>query len=121
MEKNCISNDVYEQIKDFECDDLTEKQQLLIDKLISNKELKQRYERYNLYKGCKQPNTGDNWCQPCNSKRFQQNFKNWTSGNSGVDKLIQESQLIAKDYQEKLEWTEYDGIMSVVRKGVIML
>ena len=75
MEQNYISDDIYEQIKDFECDDLTKEQQLLIDKQIPNKELKQRYEWYDLCKGCKQPNTGDDWCQQCNLKVFQQNFK----------------------------------------------
>ena len=31
---------------------------------------------------CNQENTGDYyWCRSCNAKRFQQNFKNWTSGN----------------------------------------
>ena len=29
---------------------------------------------------CNQENT-DDWCNPCNAKHFQQNFKNWTSGN----------------------------------------
>src|SRR5581483_2512525 len=86
--------------------------------LIPNVELKQRYKRYGLCKGCKQPNTGVfnlhySWCQSCNSKRFQQNFKNWTSGNSDVDKLIQESQLNAKSNWEKLEWIEYDRFENI--------
>ena len=81
---------------------------MLIDKLIPNKELKRCYENHGLCKGCKQPNTGYDWCQPCISKHFQQNFKKWTSGNSDVDKLIQESQLNAKNEYEKLEWIEYD-------------
>ena len=94
MEQNYISNDVFEQIKHFYHRNLPEKKKLLIDKLIPNEELKQRYNKYGLCEGCKQPNTSyDYWCQPCNSRRFQQNFKNWTSGNSDVDKLIQESQL----------------------------
>ena len=119
MEQNYISNDVFEQIKDFEHNVLTNKQEKLIDKLIPNKELKQRYKQYGLCKGCKQPNTGDDWCQPCNSKRFQQNFKNWTSGNSDVDKLIQESQLNAKSRYEILEWIEYDRFKDIeyITKG----
>src|SRR5581483_5990254 len=100
MEQNYtdISNDVFEQIKDFDHREwnLTKEQKLLIDKLIPNEELKQHYKQCGLCKGCKQINTGYMWCQPCNSKHFQQNFKNWTSGNSDVDKLIQESQLNAK-------------------------
>src|SRR5437588_7109669 len=108
MEQNYISNDVFEQIKDFDHYEwrLTKEQKLLIDKLIPNEELKQRYIDYGLCKECKQPNTSNDWCQPCNSRRFQQSFKNWNSGNSDVDKLIQESQLNAKSRYEKLEWIE---------------
>ncbi|RIA96305.1 kinase-like domain-containing protein [Glomus cerebriforme] len=64
--------------------------------------------RFGLCKECKQLNTGVLWYQACNSKHFQQNFKNWTSENSDVDKLIQELQFNAKNGYEKLEWIEYD-------------
>ena len=119
MEQNYISNDVFEQIKDFISDNLSEEQKLLIDKLISNEESKQRYKLNGLCEGCKQPNTEHYWCQPCNSKHFQQNFKNWTSGNSDVDKLIQESQLNAKSYEKVLEWIEYDKFEDIeyITKG----
>ena len=128
MEQKYLSDDVFEQIKDFERDKycnliLTEEQKLLIDKLILNEELKERYKEYGLCEECKQPNTGNafiyQWCQSCNGKRFQQNFENWTSGNSDVDKLIQESQLNAKNRYEKLEWIEYDRFENIeyVAKG----
>ncbi|CAJ0761889.1 12986_t:CDS:2 [Entrophospora sp. SA101] len=32
------------------------------------------------------------WCQMCESKRFQQRFSNWTSGNKDIDNFIQETQ-----------------------------
>ena len=97
MEQNYISDDVFEQIKDFKHNNLY----------------------YGLCKECKQPNTDSVWCQLCNSRRFQQNFKNWTSGNSDVDKLIQESQLNAKNFLEKLEWIEYDRFENIeyITKG----
>src|SRR5438045_2532360 len=97
MEEIKLNDDVFEQIKDFGYDDygnydslnLTEKQELLIDKLILNEELKERYKKYGLCNECKQPNTYNyyteyneyDWCQQCNAKRFQQNFQSWTSGN----------------------------------------
>ena len=98
MDELKLSDDVLDQIKDFEHSsncyvELTEEQKLLIDKLIVNEELKEHYKNNGLCEECKQPNTGEYWCHSCNAKRFQQNFKNWTSGNSDVDKLIQESQL----------------------------
>src|SRR5581483_1292477 len=123
MEQNYISDDIFEQIKDFMYWKLNEEQKLLIDKLIPNEELKQRYKSCGLCEGCKQPNTDSGfdhgWCQPCNSKRLQQNFKNWTSGNSDVDKLIQESQLNAKNRYEILEWIEYDRFENIeyITKG----
>ena len=119
MEQKFLSDDVLKQIKDFDHYDLTEEQKLLIDKLILNQELKERYKLFGLCIECKQPNTGNYWCQSCNAKHFQENFKNWTSGNSDVDKLIQESQLNAKNRWEKLEWIEYDRFENIeyVAKG----
>src|ERR1700722_6856748 len=108
MEQKYLSDDIIEQIKDFKCYYLTEEQKLLIDKLILNEELKKRYKDYGLCKECKQPNTGYSWCQPCNSKHFQQNVENWTSENHDVDELIRNTQLKAKSKYEVLEWIDYD-------------
>src|SRR6266542_5115630 len=47
-------------------------------------------QEYGLCPECNQPNTYDNWCKECYSKKFQQNFGNWTSGNEYIDKFIQE-------------------------------
>ena len=75
-----LSDDVFEQIKDFDHREwkLTEEQKSLIDKLISDDELKQRYKENGLCNECKQPKNNYDWCRLCN---FQQNFQNWTSGN----------------------------------------
>ncbi|EXX51993.1 kinase-like domain-containing protein [Rhizophagus irregularis DAOM 181602=DAOM 197198] len=68
---------------------------------------------------CQQINTGRLWCRACNSKRFQQNFSNWTSGNDDVDKFIQNCQLLAKDKFQLLEWIPYDRFYNIkyVAKG----
>jgi hypothetical protein len=113
MEEIKLSDDVFKQIKDFEHSYLTEEQSLLIDKLILNEELKERYKDYGLCKECKQPKTSYSYCRSCNSRHFQQNFKNWTSGNNEVDKFIQKAQLKAKEYEEILEWIEYDRFENV--------
>ena len=89
-----LSDDVYEQIKDFNHWRLTKQQVSLIDKLISDKELKQSYKKCGLCNECKQPKTSYDWCRICN---FQRNFKNWTSGNNDVDKFIQKTQLKSID------------------------
>src|SRR5689334_16970436 len=64
---------------------------------------------------CMQPyNTYDTWShQSCNAKRFQQNFKNWTSGNNDIDEFIQNAQIKAKNNSEVLEWIEYDGFENI--------
>src|SRR6185369_16039109 len=108
MEEIKLSDDVFDQIKDFNHRYLTKEQRLLIDKLILNEELKKCYKLYGLCKKCKRIKSNGNWCQPCISEYFQQNFKNWTSGNHDVDEFIQKSQLKAKNVRQVLEWIEYD-------------
>src|ERR1700722_6930646 len=109
MEEIKLSDDVIEQIKDFNHDYLTEEQELLIDKLILNEELKNQYKENGLCEEGKQPNTGyESWCESLHGKRFQQNFQNWTSGNHDIDELIQRTQLNAKWSSEVIEWIEYD-------------
>ena len=111
MEEIKLSDDVFEQIKDFDIDHLTEEQELLIDKLILNDELKKRYKENGL---CKECITDYNyWCQSCNGKRFQQNFQNWTSGNHDIDELIQQTQLNAKNWNKVIEWIEYDRFENI--------
>ena len=117
MEEIKLGDDIFEQIKDFNHEELTKEQALLIDKLLLNDELKDRYKHYGVCEECKQPKTGINWCQSCNAKRFQQNFNNWTSGNHDIDKLIQNAQLNAKCYEEDLEWIKYNRIENVKYHG----
>ncbi|EXX60084.1 Cdc15p [Rhizophagus irregularis DAOM 197198w] len=113
MEEFMLTDDVLEQIKDFDRWHLTEEQNLLINELILNEELKEHYKKNGLCKECKQPKTDYTWCNLCNAKNFQQNFKNWTSGNHEVDKVIQKTQLKAKNYYHVLEWIEYDRFENI--------
>ncbi|UZO12164.1 uncharacterized protein OCT59_003712 [Rhizophagus irregularis] len=48
MDEIKLSDDVFEQIKDFNYRKLTEEQESLIDKLITDKELKERYKKNGL-------------------------------------------------------------------------
>ena len=59
------------------------------------------------------------WCQPCNAKRFEENFKNWTSGNKDIDELIQHSQLNTTYAANYLEWVPFEKFQNVtyVAKG----
>ncbi|PKC66443.1 hypothetical protein RhiirA1_535611 [Rhizophagus irregularis] len=50
----------------------------------------------------------------CNSVHFLENFKNWTSGNSDIDKFIQNTQLSAhNNAEEALEWISYDKFYNI--------
>ncbi|POG78613.1 kinase-like domain-containing protein [Rhizophagus irregularis DAOM 181602=DAOM 197198] len=113
MDEIKLSDDVIEQIKDFYYKYSTEEHESLIDKLITDKELKERYKKYGLCGNCKQPNTGYNNCQSCESQYFQQNFKNWTSGNHDVDEFIKKAQLKCNSKYKIIEWIEYDKFEDV--------
>jgi hypothetical protein len=108
-----LSDDVINQIKDFPYYCLTQEQESLIDELIPNEELRKRYNKYRLCEECRQPNTGDFWCQSCNSKHFQQDFNKWTSGNKEIDEFIQTFQLNATCRQEVLEWIPYEKFENI--------
>jgi hypothetical protein len=70
-------------------------------------------------KECKKINTGYDWCNACNAKHFQQDFENWTSGNTDIDKCIQDTQLLAKGHHKILEWIPYDKLHDIeyIAKG----
>ncbi|RGB26939.1 kinase-like domain-containing protein [Rhizophagus diaphanus] len=113
-----LSNEVIEQIRGFNHWNLTKEQETLIDKVITDKNLKERFKEDGLCKECKQPNANsflirNYWCQSCNAKHFEQNFKNWTSGNKNVDEFIQKTQLNAKNHYEVIEWIDYNKFENV--------
>ncbi|EXX56758.1 Cdc15p [Rhizophagus irregularis DAOM 197198w] len=84
-------------------------------------DLNLRTRKFGICIKCKQINTGQNWCQPCNSDRFRQNFSNWASNNDDVDKFIQNNQLSAKNKYQLLEWIPYDrfhdGVKYITKGG----
>jgi hypothetical protein len=52
----------------------------------------------------------------CNAIYFQQNFKNWTSGNDDIDKFIQDTQLSEHSIyviRNALEWIPYDRFCNI--------
>ncbi|RHZ86089.1 hypothetical protein Glove_54g42 [Diversispora epigaea] len=55
--------------------------------------------------------------QGCNSKHFQNDFNNWTSGNDKIDKFIQEALLNANHNWELIEWIPYDRFKDVKQVG----
>ena len=82
-------------------------------------DLEKRKEVYGICGECNEPGTGRKWCQPCNAKRFKENFKNWTSGNKDIDELIQHSQLNATYCGNFLEWIPFENFQDItyIAKG----
>ncbi|RGB25717.1 kinase-like domain-containing protein [Rhizophagus diaphanus] len=76
-------------------------------------DLEKRKQVYGICGECNEPGTGEYWCQPCNAKRFKDNFKNWTSGNKDIDEFIQQSQLNAVYYTKYLEWIPFENFENI--------
>ena len=53
------------------------------------------------------------YCKPCYSSYFRDNFAHWTSGDSNIDELIQNSQLNAGHESELIEWIEYTNLENI--------
>ena len=64
--------------------------------------------KYGKCKECFQVLSIYNGCLHCARKHFQQDFDKWTSGNKGIDKLIQDNQLSVDIYFNILEWIPYN-------------
>ncbi|GBB91019.1 hypothetical protein RclHR1_01810022 [Rhizophagus clarus] len=81
--------------------------------IVYMEDLEKRKEAYGICGECNEPGTGEYWCQPCNAKRFKDNFKNWTSGNKNVDEFIQQSQLNAIHFLKYLEWIPFEKFQNI--------
>ncbi|RGB25339.1 kinase-like domain-containing protein [Rhizophagus diaphanus] len=82
-------------------------------KVVYMNDLEKRKQVYGICGECNEPGTGRDWCQPCNAKRFKDNFKNWTSGNKDVDEFIQQSQLNAVYFTKYLEWIPFENFEDI--------
>ena len=83
------------------------------DKVDYMEDLEKRKEVQGICGECNEPSTGYKWCQPCNAKRFKENFKNWSSGNKDIDEFIQQSQLNAVYCNKCLEWIPFEKFQNV--------
>lgn len=60
------------------------------------------------------------WCQPCNTRHFTNDFYKWTSGSYIVDKFIQKFQLNAKD-EIKIPYDRFEDIKEVAKSGSVSI
>ncbi|CAB4441447.1 unnamed protein product [Rhizophagus irregularis] len=91
----------------------TESAKEVNDKIVYMEDLEKRKQVYGICGECNEPGTGVYWCQPCNAKRFKDNFKNWTSGNKDIDEFIQQSQLNAVHFLRYLEWIPFKNFKNI--------
>ncbi|UZO20932.1 uncharacterized protein OCT59_013341 [Rhizophagus irregularis] len=130
MEEFMITDDVFEQIKDFDHEDLTEEQSLLIDKLILNEELKERYKENGLCKECKQLRASYLWCQSKNHRevlewieydRFE-NIEYLTKGGFGtIYKAIWKDGYIRSWDFENNKWTRSKSYIKTYENFPVVL
>ncbi|CAG8666178.1 16425_t:CDS:2 [Acaulospora morrowiae] len=66
---------------------------------------------------CNQQYKQRGWCQPCEAKRFKEDFPNWTSGNGELDLFIRDTQLNATAPQTFFEWIPYDKFDKIKEVG----
>jgi len=91
---------LYLEASERELNKLKEEYQLIINKLIPNKELRERCINYGLCGDCRQPNTEKDpftkkvQCKPCNSQYFltTESFEKLRSGNQQFDDFIKKYQ-----------------------------
>ncbi|CAG8457945.1 3940_t:CDS:2 [Dentiscutata erythropus] len=60
---------------------------------ISSKEASNILAPSKFCPNCKNQYTQRYWCKPCESRRFNEDFHNWTSGNTELDQFIRHTQL----------------------------
>ena len=69
---------------------------------------------------CGKDRSGIGWCKDCEINALKGNFKNWTSGNVGIDNFIRHTQLNATesvDYLEHIDFDQFDLIKNTNKGG----
>src|ERR1044072_3888587 len=59
------------------------------------------------------------WCNACDQQALVDKFYTWSTGNDNINLLIQESQRLAPDYYNYLEFIPYDRFEDIeyITKG----
>ncbi|RHZ82880.1 hypothetical protein Glove_103g147 [Diversispora epigaea] len=105
--KNMIQNDssLTNNEKKFLLDEL----QKIYDKLKIGDSSVEKQQCNN----CQNWHQATQYCEFCIRKYLENNFKNWTSGNEEIDKLIQECQQKTVSPQCVIEWINYDQFENI--------
>ncbi|RHZ82924.1 hypothetical protein Glove_103g27 [Diversispora epigaea] len=105
--KNMVKNDssLTENEKKF----LLYELQMVYDKLkIGNNSIEKQQ-----CNNCQNWHQATQYCEFCIRKYLENNFRNWTSGNEEIDKLIQKCQQKTVSPQYVIEWINYDQFENI--------
>src|SRR4051812_6489021 len=62
---------------------------------------------------CNQECLATLYCELCVRNYLKANFSNWTSGNDGIDNLIQECQMKTLEPEKVVEWIPYNNLQNI--------
>src|SRR5436305_1364824 len=81
-------------------------------------DLEKRKEAYGICGECGEPGTGQYWCQPCNAKRFKENFylQIYTNNIDSCTGMNQNPD--TKDYMMVLRYFEYGDLKNHLSKSI---
>jgi hypothetical protein len=106
-----------------------QKQTILADKVLTDDEkaeaikiITENYDRdkvlnnlgtKRICENCNQKCLATLYCEYCVRNYLKANFKNWTSGNDGIDNLIQKCQMEAFGPNNIVEWISYNNLKNI--------
>ncbi|RHZ82756.1 hypothetical protein Glove_103g19 [Diversispora epigaea] len=81
--------------------------------ITQREEYRKKYVEKRQCKNCQNWHRATQYCEFCIRKYLANNFRNWTSGNEEIDKLIQECQQKTVSPQYVIEWINYDQFENI--------
>ncbi|CAG8482455.1 6805_t:CDS:2 [Ambispora gerdemannii] len=75
--------------------------------------LREKATHFGYCKVCTRPNLSYDWCNSCNRKILETNFRLWNSGDDNVNEFIRETQRKANKHLNYIEWVEFDSITNM--------
>ncbi|RHZ65119.1 hypothetical protein Glove_319g110 [Diversispora epigaea] len=85
----------------------------LIDKELDNKNVLENANEKRKCEHCGNMTSAKQYCEYCIRKYLENNFKNWTSGNNEIDKLLQTCQKNVIRQDLAVEWVPFEKFSNV--------
>ncbi|KAG9294637.1 hypothetical protein G9A89_008116 [Geosiphon pyriformis] len=62
---------------------------------------------------CLRPFNGPHYCKNCTLKQLELQFKEWTSGNDPIDRIIKDAQYSANNCDQLIEWIPFEQFQNI--------